>query len=685
MKRLWIVLPVILLLGGSTAYAQLAWRWGVRGNDSGPLVSNHSDNVIDIATDPNGNVYTLSRVYSGGDINGLLIKGYDNVLHSNETIVLSSFRCDGQYRWHKIIGGTAGRNKAVAVKTDTAGGVYVAGNVLAYASHPYPLLFPDSLHIDTDSVSGSTNKTLFIVKYDTSGAYQWLRMPQPDTVDYITSLSHARSVDMDVSPAGEVYVYSILTPGSYEGGAFEIKEKHFYIIQYDKNGIFRKTLPVDISYTDGGNPDNVGGFINGTNAHFKRDHSNGHFYLSGTFEGYSGTMSVGDTELLYTGGYTQKLYLGCFDSVANAVWAKQATPADTGTFGSGSGTNSRVAIDESGNVYVAGYAMAGDSWYGHTFENPYDAIRRPTQVLMKLDANGNILWISTPAKDKSSNGMALHVAYSNGVVAISGIHGILSWGDFYLQQSEIPPGEGLDIFMGRFNAGTGKVLGLDTLNSYPGVTEYITAMTADRSGNFFTGGFFYEKLYAAADTLVGWYAEDWFLAKFGAVNCNCTVPSPGFTYAGIAANTLKLSYTGSASYTSIAWDFGDGSPVSVAADPVHLFAVPGAYNICVTVANDCGSSSYCDTVIVSGVGINEIPGFAAVSIYPNPAGRELVIAQAAEGTIMNVYNTNGRLVLRQALYGAKDRIDISNLPLGIYQLQLINKEGQLGNFRFVKQ
>ena len=107
------------------------------------MLSNHRDDVIDMATDPNGSIYVLSTVFYGGDISGLSIAGVANVLSARETIVLSSFACDGQYRWHKIIGGTAGSNRATAVKTDMLGGVYVSGNVMAYASHPDPVTFPD--------------------------------------------------------------------------------------------------------------------------------------------------------------------------------------------------------------------------------------------------------------------------------------------------------------------------------------------------------------------------------------------------------------------------------------------------------------------------------------------------------------------------------------------------------------
>lgn len=684
-----IVTPLLLLLTGycATIHAQPSWNWGIRGNDNGPKVSNHNDNVTDMATDPNGNLYILSKVFTGGDVNGIPVHGYDNVLHTNETIVLSSYTCSGKYRWHKTIGGTASFNKSVAVKTDTLGGVYLAGNVLAYAAHPDPLTFPDSLHIDKDSVSGSTNKTLFVVKYDTAGTYEWLRMPQPDTVSALTSLMHTRSVDMDVAPNGDVFVYSILSPGLYEGGAFKIDKKHFYIMQYDRNGVFKKTLPLDVSYTEYSDPDNLTGFINGTNARFKRDHKNGQFYLCGTFQGNDGSYSIGSTMLAYTGGYTQSLYIGSFDNSGKALWVKQATPAGAGTFGSSSGTISRVAVDEASNVYLTGYALAGDSWYGYKFTNPYDAITRPTMLLMKLDAKGTVQWISTPSRDKSSNGTALHMAYANGIVGIAGIHGITDWGKFHLEQWELPvPGEGLDIFLGRFNAATGQVLSLDTLNSDPGGQEYIYAMTADRNGNFFIGGLYDIGLYVAKNKLENYYEEDWFVAKFGSAVCNCTIPTPEFAATTTSGNTINFTYKGTTPYTSISWDFGDGSPESSALSPAHPYAISGTYTVCVHVTNNCGSKIYCKTVTTSGTGINEVPGFEGLHIFPNPATREITIKNATEGTTLSLHDITGRQLLQTSLAGnAKDIVDISTVVPGVYILRFADNKGHHGISRLVKQ
>ena len=673
----------LLFISSAISHAQPTWQWGIRGNDGGPVLSNHRDDVIDMATDLNGSVYMLSTVFYGGDVSGLSIAGVANVLGARETIVLSSFDCEGQYRWHKIIGGTSGPNRATAVKTDTLGGVYVSGNVVAYAAHPDPVTFPDSLFIDRDFVSGSTNKGLFIAKFDTAGEYQWLRMPQPDSVSYITSLSRTGSVDMDVSPNGNVFVYSSLSPGSYEGGLFSVIAQGMYIIRYDKNGVFKGATPLDIAVTTSSSYA-LEAFVNPINANFKRDHNSGRFYLSGTFEGHYGTMSVGSDALVYSGGYAQKLYVASFDSTGDAQWLRQATPADTGTFGSWSGTNSRVAVDPQGNLYVTGFVMAKDAWYGHLFENTYDAFKRAVPFLMKLDMEGNTVWITSPEKDNASNGTAFHVAYANGITAVTGMHGHMTWDGFELKQSEVPPGENLDVCVGRFNAATGKLLSLDTLNSNYGGEEYTTAITSDKNGNFFTGGSFDGSMFVADDAFSNAYFEDWFVAKIGSDKCNCTVPTPGFNYAVTGANTVSFTYTGSA-YTSISWDFGDGSPISTSGNPVHTYSASGSYTVCLTVGNDCGSYIYCININTSGTALGSMPGFSNIHVYPNPAQQSLHIDNAVAGTCMEIYNVTGILVYQSIIKSSADVVNIDYLSPGIYLLRLKDKKGHHGVSKFMKK
>jgi PKD repeat protein len=62
------------------------------------------------------------------------------------------------------------------------------------------------------------------------------------------------------------------------------------------------------------------------------------------------------------------------------------------------------------------------------------------------------------------------------------------------------------------------------------------------------------------------------------------------------SNELEATFTDLSTGTPSTWlwDFGDGS-TSTLQNPVHNYLTPGTYTICLTVTNDCGSDTTCDT------------------------------------------------------------------------------------------
>ncbi|MBS1690344.1 MAG: hypothetical protein JSS96_16555, partial [Bacteroidetes bacterium] len=161
-------LALFILFIYTSATAQ-SIRWGISGGSSDGTPGSTDETVVDMTTDPAGNIYLLSSVYHSS----LTIDGHPLSAFGSQDILLSSFKCDGTYRWSKLLGGSSADIPAV-VKTDASGGVYIEG----YMSTHFVTLHLDS---DTSWTTGSSYKNLFIAKYDTAGNYKWLNMPQPDT------------------------------------------------------------------------------------------------------------------------------------------------------------------------------------------------------------------------------------------------------------------------------------------------------------------------------------------------------------------------------------------------------------------------------------------------------------------------------------------------------------------------
>ncbi|MDW3645702.1 MAG: PKD domain-containing protein [Bacteroidia bacterium] len=80
------------------------------------------------------------------------------------------------------------------------------------------------------------------------------------------------------------------------------------------------------------------------------------------------------------------------------------------------------------------------------------------------------------------------------------------------------------------------------------------------------------------------------------VEVDCPLPTAAFGYDASQLNVIFLNQ--SSFSTSYIWDFGDGNTSNLPR-PFHSFELPGTYNVCQTVFNDCGQDSICQTVVVS--------------------------------------------------------------------------------------
>ena len=80
-----------------------------------------------------------------------------------------------------------------------------------------------------------------------------------------------------------------------------------------------------------------------------------------------------------------------------------------------------------------------------------------------------------------------------------------------------------------------------------------------------------------------------------------------------------------------------------------------------------------------GIDSKKIPDEKVVVIYPNPANDNLLVQFKSDiwtGTTLKVYTAVGQLVKSYQIQGNKQKIDISDLPKGIYVVKLSNKRHQ---------
>jgi hypothetical protein len=75
----------------------------------------------------------------------------------------------------------------------------------------------------------------------------------------------------------------------------------------------------------------------------------------------------------------------------------------------------------------------------------------------------------------------------------------------------------------------------------------------------------------------------------------------------------------------------------------------------------------------------------SLTIYPNPAQTVLHIENSELHTHINIYNTSGQLLMHEELKAAKSTVQIAELPIGLYLLQLQDDRGEFHCKRFVKE
>jgi len=157
-------------------------------------------------------------------------------------------------------------------------------------------------------------------------------------------------------------------------------------------------------------------------------------------------------------------------------------------------------------------------------------------------------------------------------------------------------------------------------------------------------------------------------------------PVAGFTY---SATNLDVSFQDTSTNDPVTWDwdFGDGNNAS-GQNVTHTYANGGSYVVCLTVTNAAGSDTHCDTLQVSGVGINTVE--TGLKVYPVPSQQWLMIeSPVSVDQILIVDLLGNRVDALSINHDGLIILDVSNYPAGIYMLEAKTANGSFIR-KFVK-
>ena len=158
-------------------------------------------------------------------------------------------------------------------------------------------------------------------------------------------------------------------------------------------------------------------------------------------------------------------------------------------------------------------------------------------------------------------------------------------------------------------------------------------------------------------------------------------PLAGFTW---YAEELEITFSDNSYYRpeQWLWDFGDGSS-STERNPIHSYAVPGEYYVCLTVSNEYDSDTACHWVSVDTLltATEPLSTGGSVRLYPNPAREEVWLSfdePLTHPATWTVFDTVGRQVGAVALQPGKSRYHLftGGLASGLYFWNL-QSEGRI--------
>jgi hypothetical protein len=343
------------LTGTSDAFVTKYNIGGVKQYTQQLGVSGGTTNGRSVATDTTGNVYVAG--YTSGKLDlGPKVGNVD--------YFVSKYSSSGVKQYTRQLGAPGAETFGLAVATDATGNVYVAGYTTG--------------KLGTDPQVGTTD--FFVTKYNSNGDWQFTRQLGASAADTV-----GFAVTTDSS--GNVYVAGYTTGGLDNNTLMGTTD--FFVTKYDSLGVKQSTWQLGVAGAD-----TVGRSV--------AVDTNGNVYVTGdTADGLDSNVLVGNTDFFVTKynssgvkQFTWQMGVAAATTIGRSValdakGGVYVTGETTGALGTdpltgtkdtfivnfnGSGVihylhqsgvagqetvGQSVALDASGNVYVAGYTAGG--------------------------------------------------------------------------------------------------------------------------------------------------------------------------------------------------------------------------------------------------------------------------------------------------------------------------------------
>lgn len=572
-------------------------------------------------------------------------------------ILQTLFATAQKFEWvsHSSQGYTNVNNAPLAV--DAAGNSYTV--IFTWSSVPV------IIQSDTFQVLGPNTQGMCVAKFDANGTYLWGKM-------FCSANSTPRSIGVDAS--GAVYVTAQLDGGiTYSTDTTYSNPFIFQVIKLSTNGDFIKTIFIN-------QPSVVPLLaVQGTDVYScyygtveKRDSAlnviwsftapNGSVNFNGNlaatlfvkgatlivsaWEGNYGTVIPFSNDSIYfttPGGFNEAKII----KMDTSGQLHQQHPFPYGTQLRG------ITEDSQGNIYVGASGLNTLIYFAN--DTLFNTINpgAPYAAVFKWDAAGNPL-NAVPIY----NGNAIYDMDMNAQDEI-----------LFTLDANSGPAVIYNITLPL----NGILIKLDTAGN---VVWYKTAIgnfsikmvdVVMRNGNeYMVSGSFNNALtcgciVVAATTVVG---------NFVTMISEQPEPVPTAAFSVLQTGSTVLFKDTTQNATSLLWNFGDAATSNLK-EPIHTYAQPGVYNVCLSATNICGSGQHCETITVKGIraivtnrGSNA--GVVTADIFGGgfTSITTVLLKQAASPDIVPYTTTfinSGKLEVR---------LDLTSQPVGLWDVEV---------------
>jgi len=557
MNKATILCCILFFLNTAFANAQ-QFKWVQGGGSTEDFTSGtefDQEQTKFMCTDANGNIYALSQVGNYTIIADTFHRS--TAYGADENIMLTSYNCNGQLRWAKLIASSGGYCIPLGIAADSLGHIDMSGTFTN-----------DILHIGYDTTIGLIYNMCGVIQFDTSGHFKWIRYIGNNTVATEIATGTA-SAYLITDGSNNIHFFPFIKSGAVLMPG-DTSQYGTYEIVYSSTGTLLSATQLFDSLWE----------INSAVI----DPATNKLYVCGGINQYA----YGPTPIL------DSQYAAAFDAGRSLLWKYFAGHGDDDGLGS-------ITLDQTKHLHFCGDAQSptltitrfsfnGDS-VSNTEYPPYEM-----SIIMTTDTNGHPLWIKKFVANTAINTLYSITQLPNGKIAAAGTFArVVTDGADSL---ETLPGYGWSPFLVVVDS-TGD---LQTMQQAYGDGFYNEGrvITSDKVGNIYMGGYVSDSIWAGSPPIPAYYSiggnSDFFVMKYG-VDCSCmAMPAAAFTDTG--TRTIGTTYTGTTTgMDSIVWKFGDGY-TSHGTTALHTYTVAGTFQLCGTVYTGCGQDSDCVDIVI---------------------------------------------------------------------------------------